>query len=134
MFRNLFFLGLTAGVFSSIISFTYAILFTKIADFTEHTGFLKLLAFSLFITVGISMMQAFFNQIMKNKTLSSFLTHILLSGLTFVFVFFVFEMDEPVFKNEDSQMMIEYYKGFLIPIIFTPSLSWFSFKPIFIKS
>ena len=37
------------------------------------------------------------------------------------------------FKNEDAQMMIDYYKGFVMPMLFFPALSWMTFKPLFIK-
>jgi hypothetical protein len=40
-------------------------------------------------------------------------------------------MKEPVFKKEDTLLFVDFYKGFLMPILFFPLLSWFTFKPFF---
>lgn len=104
-----------------------------IADFTELTGFWHLVCFSLMITLGISMLGAGIYAILKNKSLAAFICNFILSGFSIALVFYVFTMDDPEFKNEDSMMMIDYFKGYLIPFVFIPALSWMSFKPLFIK-
>jgi hypothetical protein len=40
-------------------------------------------------------------------------------------------MDDPILKNEDAALMIDYFKGFLMPLLFVPTLSWMSFRPLF---
>ena len=37
------------------------------------------------------------------------------------------------FKNEEAGVMIDYYKCYLMPLLFFPALSLFVLKPIFIK-
>jgi hypothetical protein len=108
-------------------------MYTKIADFTEHSGFMYLLAFSLMITIGTSILAGISYRLIRNQALASFTIHVILSGISMALVFYVFKMDDPVFKNEDAAAMIDYYKGYLIPFVFIPALSWLSFKPLFIK-
>jgi hypothetical protein len=43
-------------------------------------------------------------------------------------------MDDPKFKNEDAQLFIDYFKGFIMPLIFFPVLSYFTIKPLFEKN
>ncbi|MNU87847.1 hypothetical protein D3C71_776440 [compost metagenome] len=133
MFKRLFFLGITAGLFSSLISWVYSYMYTQIADFTEHSGYFHLLSFSMMITVGISILGAIVYRLIKNQSLASFIIHLILSGISISLVFYVFKMDDPVFKNEDAMAMIDYFKGYLIPFTFIPALSWLTFKPLFIK-
>lgn len=133
MFKRLFFLGIASGLFSSLISWVYSYMYTKIADFTEHSGFIHLLAFSIMITVGTSILAGISYRLIRNQALASFIIHMILSGISLALVFYVFKMDDPVFKNEDAAAMIDYYKGYLIPFVFIPALSWLSFKPLFIK-
>lgn len=133
MFKRLFFLGITAGLFSSLISWIYSFMYTKIADFTEHSGYVHLLSFSMMITIGISIIGAVVYRLIKKQSLASFIIHLILSGICLSLVFYIFKMDDPVFKNEDSMAMIDYFKGYLIPFAFIPALSWLTFKPLFIK-
>ncbi len=104
-----------------------------IADFTEVTGFWHLLCFSLMITLGISIIGAAIYALLKNKSLAAFICNFILSGFSIALVFYVFLMDDPEFKNEDAMAMIDYFKGYLIPLVFIPALSWMSLKPLFIK-
>lgn len=133
MFKHLFYLGIVSGIFSSVVSYVYTILFAKIADFTEHTGFIRLFAFSICFSLGASLVNGLFNRLLKNANLASFVTNVLLSGCSLTCVFFVFEMNDPIFKNGDAQAMIDYYKGYLMPLLFIPALAWMSFKPLFTK-
>lgn len=104
-----------------------------IADFTEASGYWHLLCFSGMITFGISILGAGIYALIKNKSVASFVCNFILSGFSVALVFYVFTMNDPEFKNEDSMAMIDYFKGYLIPFVFIPALSWMSFKPLFIK-
>lgn len=134
MFKRFFFLAITAGLFSSVIAWAYSSFYKNtIADFTEVTGFWHLLCFSLMITLGISILGTGIYALLKNKSLASFICHFILSGFSISLVFYVLAMDDPEFKNEDAMAMIDYFKGYMIPFVFIPALSWMSFKPLFIK-
>lgn len=134
MFKRFFFLALASGLFSSLISWIYSSIYKSIiADFTEVSGYWHLLCFSLMITLGISILGAGIYALFKNKAVASFASNFILSGFSVALVFYVFTMNDPEFKNEDSMAMIDYFKGYLIPFVFIPALSWMSFKPLFIK-
>ncbi len=134
MFKRFFFLAVISGLFSSIVSWIYSSVYKNmIADFTEVSGYWHLVCFSLMITIGTSMLAAGIYALLKNKSLAGFVTQFILSGVSVSLVFYVFTMNDPEFKNEDSMAMIDYFKGYLIPFLFIPALSWMSFKPLFIK-
>jgi hypothetical protein len=131
-FRNHFIHALLAGVFSTLISWFYVSVYAKnIVDFSEYTSLLKLLGFSLMITIGAAFLSAGISKVVKNKSWNAFLSQFILSGLTIALVFYVLKMDDPVLKNEDAALMIDYFKGFLMPLLFVPTLSWMSFRPLF---
>jgi len=134
MFKRFFFLGAVSGIFASLIAWIYSSMYKNmIADFTEVTGFWHLLCFSLMITLGISIIGAAIYRLLKNKSWAGFICNFILSGISISLVFYVFLMDDPEFKNEDTMAMIDYFKGYMIPFVFMPALSWMSFKPLFIK-
>lgn len=134
MFKRFFFLAVIAGLFSSLVSWIYASVYkSMIADFTEVTGYWHLLCFSAMITLGTSILAAAIDALIKNKTAASFICNFILSGFSIALVFSVFTMNDPEFKNEDSMAMIDYFKGYLIPFVFIPALSWMTFKPLLIK-
>lgn len=131
-FRNHFIHALLAGVFSTFISWFYVSVYAKnIVDFSEYTSLLKLLGFSLMITIGAAFLSAGISKVVKNKSWNAFLSQFILSGLTIALVFYVLKMDDPILKNEDAALMIDYFKGFLMPLLFVPTLSWMSFRPLF---
>ncbi|WP_343631073.1 hypothetical protein [Fluviicola sp.] len=134
MFKRFFFLAVIAGLFASLISWIYSSVYKNmIADFTEVSGYWHLLCFSAMITLGISILGAVIYALVKNKSAASFTCNFILSGFSVSLVFYVFTMNDPEFKNEDSMAMIDYFKGYLIPFVFIPALSWMTFKPLFIK-
>lgn len=134
MFKHFFFLALTAGLFSSLISWTYSSIYkSMIADFTEVSGYWHLLCFSLMITLGISILSTGIHALVRNKSFAGFICNFILSGFSVSLVFYIFTMNDPEFKNEDSMAMIDYFKGYMIPFVFIPALSWMTFKPLFIK-
>ncbi len=134
MFKRFFFLALVAGLFSSLVAWIYSSVYKSIiVDFTEVSGYWHLLCFSLMITLGISILGAGIYALVKGKSLAGFICNFILSGFSISLVFYIFTMNDPEFKNEDAMAMIDYFKGYLIPIAFIPALSWMSFKPLFIK-
>lgn len=134
MFKHFFFLAAASGLFASLVSWIYSSIYKNmIADFTEASGYWHLLCFSGMITLGISILGAGIYALIKNKAAASFVSNFILSGFSVALVFYVFTMNDPEFKNEDSMAMIDYFKGYMIPFVFIPALSWMSFKPLFIK-
>lgn len=134
MFKRFFFLALASALFSSVVSRVYASVYKgMIVDFTEASSYWYLLSFSLMIAFGISIFGAGTYALVKNKSVAGFISNFVLSGFSVLLVFYVFTMDDPEFKNEDSMAMIDYFKGYLIPFVFIPALSWMTFKPLFIK-
>ena len=134
MFKRFFFLAAVSGLFASLVSWVYASVYKNmIADFTEASSYWYLLCFSVMITFGISILGTGIYAFVKNKTAASFVSNFILSGFSVALVFYVFTMNDPEFKNEDSMAMIDYFKGYLIPFVFIPALSWLTFKPLFIK-
>lgn len=135
MFKNFFFLAIVSGIFSSLVSLTYSAVYKSMVeiDFTEATGYWRLLSFSLMITLGISIISAGITAVIKKKSIAAFLSNFILSGFSIALVFCILKMDDPTFKNEDSMAMIDYFKTYMIPFTFIPALSWFSFKPVFIN-
>jgi uncharacterized membrane-anchored protein len=134
MFKRFFFLALASGLFSSVVAWAYSSVYKNmIADFTEATGYWHLLCFSGMITLGISILGAGIHALIKKKSLAAFVCNFILSGFSISLVFYIFTMNDPEFKNEDAVAMIDYFKGYMIPFAFIPSLSWMSFKPLFIN-
>ncbi|AEA42616.1 hypothetical protein [Fluviicola taffensis] len=136
MFKSFFFLAVVSGIFSSLVSLIYSAVYKSMVeiDFTEATGYLHLLNFSLMITLGISILSAGITAVIKKKSVAAFLSNFILSGFSIALVFYILKMDDPIFKNKDSMDMIDYFKTYMIPFAFIPALSWFSFKPLFINS
>jgi hypothetical protein len=98
MFQRFFFLAVISGLFSSIVSWIYSSVYTKmIADFTEVSGYWHLLCFSLMITIGTSILAAGIYALLKNKSVAGFITMFILSGISISLVFYVFTMDDPEF-------------------------------------
>lgn len=135
MFKNYFFLGLISGLFSSLICLIYGKVYAGIiVDFSEATGYMHLLSFSLMITIGACLLNFVMTKIIPNATLSQVLFNILLSGTSILLVFLALKQNDPEFKDENAAAMIDYFKGYLMPILFVPALSYFSFRPLFVKS
>jgi len=58
---------------------------------------------------------------------------LLLSLASIGAVFYVLGAEDPIFKNEDVSIMADYFKGFIMPMLFFPALTWFTFKPLIVK-
>lgn len=105
-----------------------------IADFSEvvNMGSIIKYDFVAILTGGILFFAL--SKAIKNSAISTFIFNFLVSMICVALVFGVLKMNDPEFKNEDAQLFVDYYKGFLMPLIFIPALSWFTLKPLFIQS
>ena len=129
--------ALAAGAFSAIVCYCYAAFyFNLIVDFSEGASMWSLIGrffvLSGLLTLPISICyQLVIHFFPKKNRLGEFLLGLIFSGLTIGLVFYVLKMKEPVFKKEDTLLFVDFYKGFLMPMLFFPLLSWFTFKPFF---
>ena len=129
--------ALTASAFSAIVCYCYAAFyFNLIVDFSEGASMWSLIGrffvLSGLLTLPISICyQLVIHFFPKKNRLGEFLLGLIFSGLTIGLVFYVLKMKEPVFKKEDSLLFVDFYKGFLMPMLFFPLLSWFTFKPFY---
>ncbi|MCF8328848.1 MAG: hypothetical protein K9I37_00790 [Crocinitomicaceae bacterium] len=129
--------ALTASAFSAIVCYCYAAFyFNLIVDFSEGASMWSLIG-RLFVLSGLLTLpisicyQLVIHFFPKKNRLGEFLLGLIFSGLTIGLVFYVLKMKEPVFKKEDTLLFVDFYKGFLMPMLFFPLLSWFTFKPFF---
>jgi hypothetical protein len=74
-------------------------------------------------------------KMLRKENLAAFVVGFLLSGAAIVLALkFMFTVDtQLVFKNENAELYKDFYYFILAPVAFFPVLSWFTFKPIFIK-
>lgn len=138
MFKNIFFTGLTAGVFGTIISVAYFFVFKYSpleVDFSEKASFSYLLGFNMMISMITCFVYFAIAKLIKKEGIASFIVGFLLSGAAIGLALkFMFTVDtQLVFKNENAELYKDFYYFILAPISFFPALSWFTFKPLFIK-
>ncbi|MEN9441659.1 MAG: hypothetical protein RLZ33_1736 [Bacteroidota bacterium] len=138
MFKNIFFTGLTAGVFGTIISVAYFFVFKYSpleVDFSEKASFSYLLGFNMMIGMITCFVYFAIAKLIKKEGIVSFIVGFLLSGAAIGLALkFMFTVDtQLVFKNENAELYKDFYYFILAPISFFPVLSWFTFKPLFIK-
>ena len=137
MIKCAIFHALTASAFSAIVCYCYAAFyFNLIVDFSEGASMWSLMGrffvLSGLLTLPISICyQLVIHFFPKKNRLGEFLLGLIFSGLTIGLVLYVLKMKEPVFKKEDTLLFVDFYKGFLMPMLFFPLLSWFTFKPFF---
>lgn len=134
MFKKLFFLGLTSIIISIGVAMAYtSFYFDILADFSEVVTFILLLAYySVFCMLAVFLFIGL-HRVIKRLRLVMFLVNTVLAIFSVLAVFYVLKSNDPVFKNEDTQIMIDYFKGFLMPLLFIPSLVWMALQPLFIS-
>lgn len=133
-FKNVFFLGLSSGILATVACLVYTKgYFSMLADFSEVTGVIKLLSNCMLATMVACFVFFALNYLIKNPAIAEFIFNLLVTLASVATVFVVLKSNDPEFKNEDTMLMIDYYKGFLMPMIFFPALAWFTLKPLFIK-
>ena len=138
MFKNIFFTGLSASIFGTIISFAYIYVFKYSqleVDFTEKASLGFLLSFNMMIGMITCFVYFALAKLVKKEKIAAFIVGFLLSGTSIVLSLrFMFTVDtEFVFKNENAELYKDYYYFILAPVAFFPALSWFTFKSLFIK-
>jgi hypothetical protein len=129
--------AICASVLASLVCYFYATFyFGLLVDFSEGASVWPLLG-RYFILTGILTLplsiiyQFVICSFLKKSRFSEMLMGLVFSGLTVALVFYVLKMKEPTFKKEDTLLFVDFFKGFLMPMLFFPLLSWFTLKPLF---
>ncbi len=133
-FKKIFFLGASSSFLAFVVSVIYTeAYYSRLVDFSEAMSWSSM--FSNFLLIGISACFIYLglNRLLKNQKWTDFVFNLMFSAFSLIMVFMVLKADDPQFKNEDAQLLIDYYKGFVMPVLFFPALSWFSLKPLFFK-
>jgi len=138
MFKNIFVTGLVSSLFGTLISVCYIFIFKYSpleVDFTEKASTGYLLGFNVLIGMSTCFLYFALVKLMKKENIASFIVGLILSGASIVIaVLFMFKVDSQlIFKNENAELYKDFYYFILAPISFFTGLSWFTFKPLFIK-
>jgi len=134
MFKSYFIQGLSTALLSTAIGFGYMLFYYKeIADFSEAASLTALISGNLLFGMTACFVAFALRTVIKIPEMSEFVFNILCGGLILGLILYTLKMDDPTFKNEDAAILSCYYKGFLLPLIFLPVLSWFVLKPMLIK-
>ena len=138
MFKSIFFNGVVASIFGTIISIIYILIFKYSpleADFTEKASILYLLSFNFIIGMSACFLYFILLKIFKKENMTSFIVGFILSGLSIAIALkMMFTVNsELTFKNENAEMFKDFYYFILAPIPFFSVLSWLTFKPLIIK-
>jgi hypothetical protein len=132
--KQTFIWGVSSIILATFVSLAYTQIYHKmIVDFSEGVSFFQLLALNTAIGFLAVILTAVFRKIISNKSISLFISNALLFVAAFGFVFGILGMDDVTFKNEDAALFVEYFKGYLMPLVFIPFLAWFSLSPLFSK-
>jgi hypothetical protein len=131
--------GVLIGSLASLIASLYILFyFNKIVDFSGGQGwsgwFLNLLAYYMLLSIGISLVHFVFTEKMwkkMSKKWKSFIFSGFLILISIVLVFSILLMNDPVFSTEDAQLMVDFFKGFLMPLAFIPMLTWYSIQSFY---
>lgn len=134
MFKQAFFLGIASGLLATGACLIYTgFYFKTIADFSEAAGFLKILSMCMMFSMASCFLYVALNKMIKKAGIAEFMFNMIISMASIATVFYILKIDDPVFKNEDAQIMNVFYKGFVMPMLFFPALAWYTFKPLFIR-
>lgn len=139
MFKNYFFAGLVAGIFGTIISLAYIAVFKYSAleaDFSEKANFVSLLGTNMLFGMTACLLSFGVKFIFKKQNLASFISGFLLSGMAIAYCLItMFTVDMSLkFTNENAEAFKDFYYFIVSPISFFAILSWFTFKPLFLKN
>ncbi len=133
MFTRPLILAIVAGIFSTIVFTIYATVQSQLFNFSELANMKTIGAYSLCVALFASLIYIVLNKL-ANNNVANFITGILLSGVTIACVFYLVKRDDFQFQGKAGQEMADYFKGFLMPVLFFPALSWFTFKSLIIPS
>lgn len=134
MFKNIFLLAASSSILASTACVVYSkMYFSVLVDFSEAVGIVKVLTNCVLVAMAGCFVLYVINKIIKKEHIAEFIFNLLMTMTTFASIFILLKLDDPVFKNEDALLMIDYYKGFVMPMLFFPALAWVTLKPLFIK-
>ena len=126
----------SSGLLAAFACFLYATFYYTLVDFSE--GLSKYIIFIAFFKncwLAATLMSIIYYSLkgflLKRGILADLLSGLLFSAASVALVFYVLKMQDPVFKTEDAQLFVDFYKGFLMPMLFFPLLAWFTLKPLF---
>lgn len=136
MFARLFILALIAGAFGSVISIVYAVTFGGIifdfGNFAPSTAYI--IAYNLMFTIAVCALFFVLSKAIKNINIAEFIVNFVIATLCMILAFVMVLYGFPDFSsNLDAEIMSFEYFGLAMPLVFIPALSWFAFKPLFIK-
>lgn len=135
MVKDIFINGVVAGVLSTIACVVYSQgYFSILVDFSEVVTVVKMLSYSFIAAMSASLLYMLISKVLKNKKIADFIFNLIFASVSLLAVFFVLNSLDPEFENEDAAIFIDYYKGFIMPMLFFPVLGWMIAKPLFIKS
>lgn len=139
MFKKLFLNSFVAAIFGTLISVLYFMIFKYSPlklDFTEKASLTNLLAFNMLIGMSTCLVYYLLFTILKKESLTSFLVGFLLSGSAIAIALsFMFKVDKDlVFVDENAELYKDFYYFIFAVVTFFPVLSWFTFKPLIVKS
>lgn len=133
-FKNIFFLGFSAGILATVACVVYTKgYYSMLADFSEVMGIVKLISNCMLATMVACIVFFGINFMIKNTAVAEFIFNLLVTMASVATVFVVLKSNDPEFKSEDAMIMVDYYKGFVMPMLFFPALAWFTLKPLFIR-
>lgn len=133
--KNLVYRAVSALILAILVSFGYIQIYhSMIVDFSEGFTFPQLLALDTLICFLAVLISGTLNWILKKSALAAFSSNSLLFITAIVLVFSILSMDDFPFKNEDAALFTDYFKGYLMPLIFIPYFAWFSVSPLFSKN
>lgn len=138
MLKKSIFAGLSAGIFGTIISVAYINVFKYSpleADFSEKASISYLLQMNMAIGMVNCIVYFGLASLFKKENIAAFINGFLLSGVAIsLALLLMFTVDTKLtFKNENADLYKDFYFFIIAPIPFFSVLSWFTFKPLFIK-
>lgn len=134
MFKQVFFLSFTSSILATIACLTYTKMYASIlVDFSEATGIVKVLSYCLLCAMLACFLYIALGKLIKKQFIAEFAFNLLVTLASIIAVFLLLKSNDPEFKNEDAQLMVDYYKGFAMPMLFFPALAWFTLKPLFVR-
>jgi hypothetical protein len=137
MLRNCLITGITAGAFGTVVSVAYISIFKYSAleaDFSEHASITYLFGINYLIGILNCMIYFGLSKILNKENLVDFINGFILSSAVIAFsLMLMFKVDPDLkFKNENAELIKDYFFFILAPIPFFSALSWFTFKPLFL--
>jgi hypothetical protein len=134
MFKNSFILGAVAGLTSTLACYVYSnFYYSIIVDFSEAVNLTTILAGCFGFAMLAAVIRYGIKQVIKRDRIAELCVNLIISMFTIGLVFYMLNTNDPEFKNEDAQLMVDFYKGFVMPMLSFPALAWFTFTPLFVK-